>query len=216
MPGMDGFMLVEKIHQNAANSGATIMMLTSAGHLGDAERCRELGISAYLFKPLRQKELFEAVSRVLRDHARPALPVPVEPQRPTRLGRARILLAEDNVVNQKLAVSLLARRGYTVQVVGDGHAALEALDLGSFDLVLMDVQMPLMDGLETAKAIRLNESGTGEHIPIIAMTAHALKGDEEKCVAAGMDAYISKPIRPDELFGKIVLLTEGVSQPAQV
>jgi signal transduction histidine kinase/CheY-like chemotaxis protein len=201
MPGMDGFMVAELIRQDPSLAGATIMMLTSAGHVGDAARCRELGISAYLVKPIRQGELLNAICAVLQN----------EPQHhPDRLvtkhtlregnHRNRILLAEDNPVNQKLAMRLLERRGFNVTVVGDGRAALGALESAHFDAILMDVQMPELDGFQTTAAIREKEKVTGAHIPIIAMTAHALKGDQERCLEAGMDAYVSKPIRTVELF----------------
>jgi two-component system, sensor histidine kinase and response regulator len=204
MPEMDGFMVAEMIRQNPSLGGATIMMLTSAGHVGDAARCRELGISAYLVKPIRQGELLNAICAVLG----------IAPQRTSdRLitkhalreqhHRHRILLAEDNLVNQKLASRVLEKRGFDVTVVGDGRAALGALASGAFDAILMDVQMPEMDGFETTVAIRHKEESTGEHIPIIAMTAHALKGDQERCLVAGMDAYLSKPIRTAELFKTI-------------
>jgi CheY-like chemotaxis protein len=117
--------------------------------------------------------------------------------------RYRILLAEDNPVNQRLALRLLEKRGFDVTVVGDGGAALNALDKNAFDIILMDVQMPEMDGFETTAAIRAKEKLTGLHVPIIAMTAHALKGDQERCLGAGMDAYVSKPIRTEELFKSI-------------
>jgi signal transduction histidine kinase/CheY-like chemotaxis protein len=201
MPGMDGFMVAEMIRQDPSLAGATIMMLTSAGHIGDAARCRELGISAYLVKPIRQGELLNAICAVLRNAPR---------QSPDRLvtkhtlreerHRHRILLAEDNLVNQKLAMRLLEKRGFEVTVVGDGRAALDALEKASFDAILMDVQMPEMDGFEATAAIRNKEKSTGAHIPIIAMTAHALKGDQQRCLEAGMDAYLSKPIRTSELF----------------
>jgi CheY-like chemotaxis protein len=114
-----------------------------------------------------------------------------------------VLLAEDNVVNQKLALRLLEKRGFEVTVAGDGQAAFEEFEKGCFDVVLMDVQMPNMDGFQATAAIREREQKTGGHIPIVAMTAHALKGDEERCIAAGMDAYVSKPIRTTELFATI-------------
>jgi signal transduction histidine kinase/DNA-binding response OmpR family regulator len=204
MPEMDGFALAEEIQKNPALAGATIMMLTSAGHLGDAARCRELGISAYLVKPIRQNELLEAICRVLR-RASPKSPAPLVTRHTLREERHRrhILLAEDNPVNQTLAVRLLEKRGYVVTVAANGRSALEALEKDRFDAVLMDVQMPEMDGFEATAAIRRNEKRTGGHIPIIAMTAHALKGDQERCLAAGMDAYISKPIRTSELFAAI-------------
>jgi signal transduction histidine kinase/DNA-binding response OmpR family regulator len=203
MPRMDGFGLVENIQRNQGSSMATIMMLTSGGHRGDATRCSELGIAAYLLKPVRQSELREAIARVLasRDHTgeKPML---------TRYGllenrplarHLNVLLAEDNAVNQKLAVRLLQKRGHTVTVAGDGRQALTALEKARFDLVLMDVQMPGMDGLEATQEIRRSEKASGGRIPIVAITALAMKGDRERCLKAGMDSYLSKPIRPEEL-----------------
>ena len=204
MPGMDGFALVERMQKDASLQHATVMMLTSAGHIGDAARCRALGISAYLMKPIRHGELLAAICEVLK----------TEPQ----VGHAslltryilqekkhhyRILLAEDNEVNQKLAVRLLEKRGYVVSVVGDGQAAVDAVKDGQYDLVLMDIQMPGMDGFDATAAIRAREKISSGHIPIVAMTAHAVKGDEEKCLAAGMDGYVSKPIQTVELFSVI-------------
>jgi two-component system, sensor histidine kinase and response regulator len=202
MPEMDGFTLVEQIKKDPDLVGATIMMLTSAGHLGDAARCRKLGISAYLVKPIRQGELLQAICSVLNLSTVKAPLVTRHTLREAR-NRSRILLAEDNAVNQLLAVRVLERRGYIVSVVGDGRQALAALAKEEFDLVLMDVQMPEMDGLETTAVIRERERSTHQHVPIIAMTAHALRGDEERCLSAGMDAYISKPIRTNELFATI-------------
>jgi two-component system, sensor histidine kinase and response regulator len=204
MPEMDGFTLAEHIQKDPELVGATIMMLTSAGHLGDAARCRELGISAYLVKPIRQSELLDAICQILQKAPQKET-VPLITRHTLREGknRSRVLLAEDNVVNQTLAVRLLEKRGYTVLVVGDGRAALAALEKNSFDVVLMDIQMPDMDGFAATAAIRAKETSTGGHIPIIAMTAHALKGDQERCLSAGMDAYISKPIRTSELFATI-------------
>ena len=201
MPGMDGFTVAELIRHDASLAGATVMMLTSAGHVGDAARCRELGISAYLVKPIRQGELLNAICAVLQKTPQRS-PVPLVTKYTLReeRHRFRILLAEDNLVNQKLAARLLEKRGFEVTVVGDGRAALQALANGSFDAILMDVQMPEMDGLEATAAIRNMEETTGRHIPIIAMTAHALKGDQERCIEAGMDAYLSKPIRTVDLF----------------
>jgi signal transduction histidine kinase/CheY-like chemotaxis protein len=201
MPDMDGFTVAELVRQDPSLAGATIMMLTSAGQVGDATRCRELGISAYLVKPVRQGELLTAICAVLRlapaqNHDQLVTKHTLKEQR----HRSRILLAEDNAVNQKLAMRLLEKRGFDVTVVGDGRAALDALEKNSFDAILMDVQMPEMGGFETTAAIRDKEKSTGAHIPIIAMTAHALKGDQELCLAAGMDAYVSKPIRTSELY----------------
>jgi two-component system sensor histidine kinase/response regulator len=204
MPEMDGFTLAEIIHKDPELVGAAIMMLTSAGHAGDAARCRELGISGYLVKPIRQGELLTSIRQIL--HKTPELkPVPLVTRHTLRetQNRARILLAEDNAVNQTLAVRLLEKRGYVVFVAGNGEAAVTALEKDYFDLVLMDIQMPGMDGFEATSLIRKKEEGTGRHIPIVAMTAHALKGDQERCIAAGMNGYVSKPIRTSELFSAI-------------
>ncbi len=202
MPEMDGFALAECIKDNPGLAGATIMMLTSAGQRGDAARCRDLGISAYLIKPIRQSELLEAILVALtKASAKQTHPVLVtryslREHRP----RLEILLAEDNAVNQALAVRLLEKRGHSVTVATDGREALAALEKQTFQLILMDVQMPGMDGLEATAAIRAREKLTGKRLPIVAMTAHAMKGDEERCLTAGMDAYIAKPIRAAELF----------------
>ena len=204
MPEMDGFTLAEHIQKNPSLAGATIMMLTSAGHLGDAARCRQLGISAYLVKPIRQGELLEAICRVLRKAPESAeAPLVTRHLLREEHRRQSILLAEDNAVNQTLAVRLLEKRGYRVTVAENGRRALEALKRGKFDAILMDLQMPEMDGFEAVAAIRAKERESGGHIPIIAMTAHALKGDQEQCLAAGMDGYVSKPIRTSELFATL-------------
>jgi PAS domain S-box-containing protein len=204
MPGMDGFTLVKCIQQRRELAGVTIVMLTSIGQRGDAAHCRELGISAYLLKPARQSELFETLCRVLRKS--PPTESPALITRHTlreERSRLQILLAEDNAVNQTLAVRLLEKRGYVVTVVGDGRAALTALEKQPYDLILMDVQMPEMDGFQATAAIRAKESSGASRIPILAMTAHALKGDQERCIAAGMDGYVSKPIRTADLFAAI-------------
>jgi two-component system sensor histidine kinase/response regulator len=201
MPDMDGFTVVERITQNARLSKSVVIMLTSAGFRGDAARCRELGIQGYLTKPIKRSDLLEAIKAVLGSQtgveASPPL-VTVHSLRESR-GRLRILLAEDNRVNQILAVRLLEKRGHEVTVAGNGEEALEALDRQAFDLVLMDVQMPEMDGLQATVAIRKGEMNTGKHIPIVAMTAHAMAGDKERCLEAGMDEYMTKPIRPEQL-----------------
>ncbi len=203
MPDMDGFALVEEIRRRPELSTATIMMLTSAGHRGDAARCQELGVAAYLLKPIRQSELREAIGRVLGAREREgAIPLITrfslqDAREPD--ANLRVLLAEDNLVNQRLAVRLLEKRGHRVVVAATGLEALQALEKESFDLVLMDVQMPEMDGLEATAAIREKEKGSGLHQAVVALTAHAMKGDREKCLASGMDGYLSKPIRPQEL-----------------
>jgi two-component system sensor histidine kinase/response regulator len=203
MPKMDGFELVEQIRRKPELSTATIMMLTSAGHQGDAARCKELGVAAYLLKPIRQSELREAIGRVLgADKPEGAIPLITRYslQDAREPGSSlRVLLAEDNRVNQRLVVRLLEKRGHRVAVAANGLEALAALKKETFDLVLMDVQMPEMDGMEATAAIREEEKASGEHQPIIALTAHAMKGDREKCLSAGMDAYLTKPIRPQEL-----------------
>jgi len=225
MPGMDGFALTERMKQIPELAGATIMMLTSAGLRGDAAHCRELGIAAYLTKPIKQSELLQAILLALgtpaKKEARPAL-VTRHVLRENHQ-RLRILLAEDNAVNQTLAVRLLEKWGHAVTVAGDGRAALAAVEkagFGGFDLALMDVQMPEMDGIEATVAIRARERVSGGHLPIIAMTAHSMKGDRESCLAAGMDGYISKPIQAQELFEAVeniarLTVATTASEPAE-
>jgi signal transduction histidine kinase/CheY-like chemotaxis protein/HPt (histidine-containing phosphotransfer) domain-containing protein len=211
MPDLDGFAVAERIRQNPKLAGATIMMLSSAGQLGDADRCRQLGVGTYLTKPIKQSDLFDAILTTLaaasaderlaaarRDEHGAESPdnAPATPP-------LRILLADDNAVNQRVAARLLEKRGHSVVVAENGKEAIERLAQGSIDLVLMDVQMPEMDGLEATAAIRAREAGTDAHTPIIAMTAHAMRGDRERCLEAGMDEYVSKPIQPAELLKAI-------------
>jgi len=203
MPDMDGFALVEQIRQSPELAGeAKVILLTSAGQRGDAARCRELGVAAYLTKPVSQPELFDAVVRVLGTSTPQSEPPPLITRHTMREGKKklRVLLAEDNAVNQKLATRLLEKHGHNVTVTANGREALAALDRENFDLVLMDVQMPEMDGFEATAAIRAREQHTGGHLPIIAMTAHAMQGDKERCLTAGMDSYISKPIKAQQLI----------------
>jgi PAS domain S-box-containing protein len=203
MPKMDGFTLVEHIRQKPELATATIIMLTSAGHRGDAARCQQLGVAAYLLKPIRQSELRDAIARVLGARAHDGTTPLITRYSLTDVRESsaslRVLLAEDNAVNQRLAVRLLEKRGHRVAVAGNGREALDALEKEKFDLVFMDVQMPEMDGLEATATIREKERSSGLHQPIIALTAHAMKGDREKCMTAGMDGYLTKPIRPPEL-----------------
>ncbi len=205
MPDVDGFALAEYIKRHPDWETATVMMLSSAGQRGDALRCRELGVAAYLTKPVRQAELLDAILTALgtrpRNETRPAL-VTRHSLRESR-NRLRILLAEDNAVNQLVALRLLEKCGHTVVVAANGKKALEALDKDSYDLILMDIQMPEMNGWEATRAIRERERESGGHIPIVAMTAHAMKGDEEKCLASGMDDYLTKPIRTAELLAAL-------------
>jgi len=203
MPRMDGFGLAGHLKESGVFSTPTIMMLTSGGQRGDAARCEELGIAAYLTKPVRQAELREAVICVL--YARQeGVAVPLVTRyslgdKVDFLKSLSILLAEDNRVNQKIALRLLEKRGHHAVLAVNGKEALEALAQASFDLVLMDVHMPDMDGIEATIAIREKEKSTGLHQPVIAMTALAMKGDRERCLAAGMDGYLSKPIDLQQL-----------------
>ena len=202
MPEMDGFMLARQIQETPTLVGTLLVMLTSAGQPEDVARCRELGIGAYLLKPLKQSDLLATLLASVacaRDVAKGC-----ELARPATARRLlRVLLAEDNVVNQKLGVRLLEKQGHAVVVAGNGKEALQALQGDHFDVVLMDVQMPEMDGIEATAQIRRQEGPTGRRLPILAMTAHAMKGDRERCLAAGMDGYIAKPIQPSELYDAI-------------
>jgi two-component system sensor histidine kinase/response regulator len=215
MPEMDGFALAESIKRNPDWKAATVMMLSSAGQSGDAARCRRLGIAAYLTKPVGQTELLDAILTTLGPRRKNRTAAALVTRHSLREGRhsLHILLAEDNIVNQTLAVRLLEKNGHTVTLARNGREALEALERQSYDLILMDVQMPEMNGWEATQAIRENEKATGAHIPIVAMTAHAMKGDEEKCLAAGMDAYLTKPIRTQELFATLDRIGSGKAGP---
>ncbi len=216
MPDMDGFLLAERVQQNPKLAGVGIILLTSAGQLGDGARCRELGVAAYLTKPVRQAELREVILITLNRECQDSRSAGLITRHAIRERRAaasrRILLAEDNPVNQALAVRLLEKRGHTVVVAANGREALAALENEAFDLVLMDVQMPEMDGFEATAAIRKLEKAVGGHLPIIAMTAHAMKGDEERCLAAGMDGYIPKPIRPQQFLDMLESLSEAAAR----
>jgi signal transduction histidine kinase/DNA-binding response OmpR family regulator len=205
MPVTDGFMLVEQIQKLPELDGLTTVMLTSGGQRGDAVRCKELGIAAYLIKPVLQSDLLEALLNVLGSREGMAGPATLVTRHSLREGRAslRILLTEDNAVNQKLAARLLEKEGHVVVVAENGAKALKACRECNFDLILMDVQMPVMDGMEATASIRHTEQLTGQHIPIIAMTAHAMAGDRERFLKAGMDGYVSKPIHSQELLEAI-------------
>jgi signal transduction histidine kinase/DNA-binding response OmpR family regulator len=209
MPEMDGFQLAEEIRKNPQLSGATIMMLTSGGQRGDAARCRELGLAGYLTKPVGQAELLDAVLRVAGSQRFADKPSLVTRHSLREEGRPlHILLAEDNAVNQKLASRLLERHGHNVVTAANGRQALERLETERFDLVLMDVQMPEMDGFEATATIRKTEEATGGHLPVVAMTAHAMQGDKERCLAAGMDGYLSKPVNVKELLAVVQAVLE--------
>ena len=213
MPELDGFSVAEEMSRRSDLANAAIMMLTSSGEHGDVERCRELGIGSFLVKPIGQADLLESIVRVLDQKAaatevgtafsRHDTRVPVAPEVTPSIKGVRVLLAEDNAVNQRVALRLLEKRGHRVTIANNGREALEALDRERFDVVLMDVQMPEMGGFEATAKIRDTERLNGGHVRIIAMTAHALKGDRERCLAAGMDGYLSKPIDRLELFAEV-------------
>jgi two-component system sensor histidine kinase/response regulator len=205
MPVMDGFAAAEQLRDQADTAPPTVMMLTSSDQFGDSERCRDVGVAAYLVKPVRQAALREAVLAAIDLPRRPIEPEPHGAETPT--GPAlRILLAEDNVVNQRVAMGMLTKAGHTVTLAENGKLALEALDGARFDLVLMDMQMPEMSGDEAIAAIRERERHSGGHLPIIALTAHALKGDRERCLTAGADDYLAKPITPSVLHERIAAI----------
>jgi signal transduction histidine kinase/DNA-binding response OmpR family regulator len=201
MPEMDGFALMDQMRRSPELAAkAKVIMLSSAGQRGDADRSRELGVATFLTKPVSQTELLETIVRVLGTAGpKPEQAVPIVRQAIEKNKKLRVLLVEDNSVNQKLAARLLEKRGHHVTVTANGLEALGALDRENFDVVFMDVQMPEMDGIAATAAIRLRERGTNSHLPIMAMTAHAMQGDRERCLAAGMDGYISKPINSSEL-----------------
>jgi two-component system, sensor histidine kinase and response regulator len=213
MPEMDGFELLKEIKISMGTP--TVIMLTSGSYAGDVTRSRELGAEAYLIKPVRRSELLQTIQRILAEHP------PSSQSTPPRRDSARlpaadckrlpfsplhVLIVEDNIINQRYAVSVLEKEGYTTVVVSNGREALAALDRESFDLMLMDLHMPEMDGFEATSCIRARERFMGARIPIVAVTAHAMSGDREKCLAAGMDAYVSKPIRRLELIQVISTL----------
>ena len=204
MPDMDGFMLLEEIGKSPELAGLITVMLTSGGQRGDAQRCKELGIAAYLIKPILQSELLDALVHAVGASGGANRPLPVA-HRPLNKAKPslRILLAEDNVVNQRVAMRMLEKQGHTVVLACDGLKALAALERDRFDVILINVQMPCMDGVEATDAIRKREKVTGDHIPIVAMTAHAMSGDQQRFLQSGMDGYISKPVRPQELFEAI-------------
>ena len=216
MPSIDS---LEWMYRQAgpARMRSVIVMLTSNGYHDRAVRCRELGTAASLVKPLRKSELAKAISAILypdqqqEEEKRPPAEVPA-----ATTGPLKILLAEDNVVNQKLAMRLLEKAGHQVSVAENGKEALRYLENDSFDLVLMDVQMPEMDGLTATRAIREKENGNGRHLPIIAMTAHAMKGDRERCLEAGMDEYLSKPINARELHQTISQVLSSLEESSPV
>jgi CheY-like chemotaxis protein/HPt (histidine-containing phosphotransfer) domain-containing protein len=195
MPGMDGEQTTRAIKSDPLVKDVKIVILTPMGQRGDAIRLESLGCSGYLLKPVKQQMLHEALIAVLGRLAEKEKGIVTRHLIAEKhAGDKRILLAEDNSINQKLAVALLQKAGYSVDVVDNGLQAFEKTISGGYSAVLMDVQMPELDGYESTQKIREWESSRGVHIPIIAMTAHAMKGDREKCLEAGMDDYVTKPI----------------------
>jgi CheY-like chemotaxis protein/HPt (histidine-containing phosphotransfer) domain-containing protein len=226
MPGIDGPALAERILRSPELATTRIILLTSDDLRGEAARYRELGIAAWAMKPVQQEELLELIYRVLSrpDPTEAAIdrtarpdgepeppPIPAEPA--GSAARLRVLLAEDNDFNQQLVELLLRRRGHDVVVAPDGRKALEALDDGPFDLMLLDIQMPELDGFQVIEALRRREREAGGHLPVVGLTAHALKEDRERCLRAGMDDYLPKPIRTAELFAVVERVLAGRPAP---
>jgi two-component system sensor histidine kinase/response regulator len=219
MPGMSGFEVAEHLREKAHLGHAMVIMLTSSGLRGEGARCRALGIRAYLPKPARRADLLEAMKSILstptasdgaRESSDAASLVTVHTLRERRT-QLRVLVAEDNAVNQTLARRMLEKRGHTVVIAKNGRVALDALERDAFDLILMDVQMPVLGGLEAASCIREREqaAGCGARIPIIALTANAMAGDRERCLESGMDEYLTKPIQARDLFATVERVLAG-------
>jgi two-component system, sensor histidine kinase and response regulator len=206
MPDVDGFALAKQIKQDPRLSGAILTLLSSAGQRGDAARCRELGISAYLTKPVGEAELLDAIRRALlpaitEAEAPPALVTRHVVQEEKRC--LRFLVVDDNPVNRLWLTRLVEKQGHLASVAENGREALTLLEKQQFDCALMDVQMPIMDGFEVTGAIREKERISRDHLPIVALTAHTMLGDRERCLAAGMDEYVPKPVSPKDLFTTI-------------
>jgi signal transduction histidine kinase/CheY-like chemotaxis protein len=212
MPGMDGLMLVERIKERRPIANTPLLMMGCPGKHQDLARCRELGLPS-ITKPFGHTQLAESVKHTLGLNSSSAAPSPAAAKNLTAANEPllKILLAEDNLVNQKVATRMLQRQGHSVVVAGNGHEVITAWEQQQFDLILMDVQMPEMDGLEAAAAIRQKERARGAHIPIIALTAHAMAGDRDICIAAGMDGFVTKPIRVEDLIMEIGRLQETYS-----
>jgi signal transduction histidine kinase/CheY-like chemotaxis protein len=218
MPDMDGFTVVEKMRQMPHFAMPKVFMMTSAGLRGDAARCRGLGIAGYLTKPVAKLDLLDAIKKTLRHLENEQVTPTLITRHSLHEGRPSltILLAEDNRVNQLMVVRLLEKRGHAIVVAETGKAALLAFDKQHFDVVLMDMQMPEMDGLQATVLIREREKLSGKHVPIFAMTANAMTSDKEKCLLAGMDGYLSKPINNQELFEILEAIQPSafISRPA--
>jgi PAS domain S-box-containing protein len=222
MPQVDGFQLAERIRRHPVLGHTPVVLLSSADRRHDPTRCREAGVAAYLTKPVKQSELLDTILTTVHASTRreiAELGARACEQRQSARCRQQplnVLLVEDNATNQMLAVTLLEKEGHTVAMAANGKEALAAVAKRSFDVVLMDVQMPEMDGLEATARIRALEAGTGAHIPIVAMTAHAMKGDRERCLAAGMDVYITKPFQVGELYKALATFARSDARDAQM
>ena len=218
MPEMDGYALVREVRRTRSTRDTVVIVLTSSTQVADAARSETLGIAAELLKPIKQSELLDSITKAIagvtpvESTLRTVAEAPAAATADGRAGAPLVLLVEDGLANQKLAMGLLQRAGYRVEIAENGQVALERWRAANFDVILMDVQMPVMDGMEATREIRQCEQQKGGHIPIIAMTAHALKGDRERCLAAGMDGYVSKPIRKQELLEAIQSL---LSEPGE-
>jgi len=203
MPNIDGFQFVKRLRSDPKTESLKVIMLTSGVVPSSRLRCEELGISDLLMKPVKPSELLNAMLTVLGDSVESTESTGIDDQTGPQVERLSVLLAEDNLVNQMLALRMLEKQGHTVEVANNGREALDKVSTQSFDLILMDVQMPIMDGYEATEAIRKQEQQSGKRVPIIALTAHAMKGDKEKCLESGMDDYIAKPFRQKE-FATVV------------
>ncbi len=207
MPEMDGFTLVERIHQHPAHVGATVMMLTAQGQRVHAQRCLELGVGSHVMKPIAQSELLDAIMTALGEPQQSSVARTTRHALPKSQRKLNLLLAEDNAVNQTLAVRLLQKLGHSVTVANNGLEAVQHWQAGGFDAILMDVDMPVMNGFEATERIRAAEQASDApvpaHIPIVAMTAHAMQGAREACLSHGMDAYLAKPIDTEALWREL-------------
>ncbi len=215
MPGMDGFEFVDEVGKDVRLDNVSILMLTSAGTSGEAVRCRELGIAAYLLKPVLKADLLAAILAVLgqrREKTVASAPLVTRHSLRESTRKFHILVAEDNAINQAVIMRVLVKMGHTAVLAQNGKEALARATSEKFDVVFMDVQMPEMDGLAATAAIREAEKATGTHLPVVAMTAHAMKGDRERCLEAGMDGYVSKPLR----FGDIEKALARLEHPPLV
>ena len=213
MPGMDGLMLAEAIVKKSLLNPAAIIMLTSGARPSDSAELQSLGVTLHLLKPAKQSEMYDAIisslSAIGVTTSEPEHPGAVAKTGLSSVSELRVLLAEDNLVNQKLALGILGKLGHRVAVAENGKEALDKLAAENFDVVLMDVQMPEMDGLAATRELRRREVNTDQHVPVVAMTAHAMKGDRELCLSAGMDDYLTKPIRLKDMADKLAELFPG-------